>query len=146
MSFEHPSLSREYIEAFSGQKLISFCICFMILLTGCLVLRFWARRVKGGIGLDDYLSIPSYLLCVGLCGLGIGTLVFHFRYWCTESNRLCRPCSARRSRATCSCAGGCGSLGTNHHGKVGHCTCLSLCPGSFATQAEHPGALLAIHG
>jgi hypothetical protein len=77
MASEHHSLPQAYIDAYSGQKLVTFCICFIVLLTVCILLRFWARRVKGGIALDDYLSIPSYILCVGLCGLGIGMLSPH---------------------------------------------------------------------
>ncbi|PYI26894.1 hypothetical protein BP00DRAFT_439626 [Aspergillus indologenus CBS 114.80] len=67
---------REY----SGDTLRDMAIVFIVLETLAVALRFAAMRLsEKRLGIDDILTIPGYLSCVGLCilSLDIGRVGYH---------------------------------------------------------------------
>lgn len=61
-------------DAYSGYKLTTVAIVFIVLEAILVALRFMARHVaKTPWGLDDSLILPSLLFCWGICILSLGT-------------------------------------------------------------------------
>ncbi|KAI4181610.1 MAG: hypothetical protein L6R41_006521 [Letrouitia leprolyta] len=71
MSEKHKPISDyspEYLHAYNGDSLYAVSILFILLVTLCVTLRFYARRM-GNVawGLDDSLIIPGAIFCLALC-------------------------------------------------------------------------------
>ena len=67
------SYSREYLLEYNGNSLLAIAILFIILVSTCVGLRFYARRlgrVKWGV--DDILIIPGTFFCLAVCICALG--------------------------------------------------------------------------
>lgn len=65
--------SSEYLHEYNGESLRAVAILFIVLVTICVSLRFYARRL-GAIrwGLDDTLIIPGTFFCLAVCACSLG--------------------------------------------------------------------------
>ncbi|KAL8936949.1 MAG: hypothetical protein Q9216_004664, partial [Gyalolechia sp. 2 TL-2023] len=63
-----PTYTQEYLDAYNGNSLYAVSILFIVLVTICVALRFYARRM-GNVawGLDDTFIIPGTIFCLALC-------------------------------------------------------------------------------
>jgi len=67
-----PQLSPEYIEEYSGGRLVALAASLIVIITFFVSLRFYARWLsKTKWGLDDYLVLLSLALLIGASGLAI---------------------------------------------------------------------------
>lgn len=66
----------EYLHTYNGDSLYAVAILFIVLVTVCVTLRFYARRM-GNVtwGLDDSLVIPGTVFCLALCTGALGNTV-----------------------------------------------------------------------
>ena len=72
MAEKLPHLSQEYIDEYSGYKLLGVAIAFIPIITCFVALRMYARHVaKASWGLDDYLVGFSLIIQIGLHVVGI---------------------------------------------------------------------------
>lgn len=61
-----------YLAEYSGDRLIAVSICFMILGTFFVALRFYAqRKTTSSYGWNDYLIPPALVANIGICAHGI---------------------------------------------------------------------------
>ena len=69
------SLPPQYLEAYIGHELVVVAVMFIVLDFICVTLRISARHLsKARPGLDDYLVVPSLILCVAVCAICISKL------------------------------------------------------------------------
>ena len=72
------SLSREYLLEYNGDSLLAITILVIVLVSTCVVLRFYARRlgrVKWGV--DDTLIIPGTVFCLAVCTCALSKFHLH---------------------------------------------------------------------
>ena len=87
------SLPPQYLEAYIGHELVAVAVMFIVLDIICVTLRISARHLsKARLGLDDYLIIPSLMICVGVCAICISKLANNILGNCRlpKSSRLCK--------------------------------------------------------
>lgn len=65
--------STEYLNEYIGNRLFATAILFICLVTICVALRFYARRL-GNVkwGHDDTLIIPGTFFCLAVCVCALG--------------------------------------------------------------------------
>lgn len=70
-----PTFPPEYAHAYIGNRLLDFTSAMIGILICFVALRYIARFVsKTPIGADDYLTIPSIISSLALCGVSIGEI------------------------------------------------------------------------
>lgn len=64
-----------FVNENAGGSTIGVAIAFIVLEVAFFTLRFTSRRLhKAKLGLDDILTVPSLIFCLGMCVLAIGKL------------------------------------------------------------------------
>jgi hypothetical protein len=71
--------SPEYLNEYSGYKLVTISASFITLETIFVALRYYARRLTASAtGWDDFIIPLAWFANIGLCVLGIGLEQSHF--------------------------------------------------------------------
>ena len=74
-----PTLTPEYIEAYSGGQLIAVAIAFIPILLFFVGLRFYARHLsKTARGLDDWIVLASLIIQIGASAVAICKFIGYF--------------------------------------------------------------------
>jgi len=70
----------EYLEQYSGHRLLAVSIVFIILDILFVALRLYTRRTANGSkwGWDDNCLMPAIIMNLGMCSLGIGAYADNF--------------------------------------------------------------------
>jgi len=86
-----PQLPQEFIDEYSGGRLIGVAVAFIPILIFFVGIRFWSRSLsRTPLGLDDFLAAFSLVFQIGVSALAICESL-HFL---TVFNTVCQYCMA----------------------------------------------------